>query len=490
MDSLLLHGQSALSITFSPTVASWCELTVPCADVGLHMRVTWCSAFKFCVLPTGYTQCHESTGSDGPTRTVTSDFVSATLAEAATQLSFAAFLERCISVSASPAAPATHPHPTSGCRHADYSTHRCLSGRLYATLVRGVLGSTLSTHDVLCPTCSRPVPSLPLDASVQTPLHSVVAHDASTQLPLTEFFIGCILSNDPSDRQASPSAHCNADSVSHLHNPLTLRRFAAPAAPAMLATVTSTLQPHVCYYSRHWVSRSMPVSTPHMENLLKRHRCVCVHLSQSRSHSHMSVPPKWEHILCAQLLPTREVQVPPWREPTILSVQILVQELALFINREPLFFPWSNLVNPNLKGLVTLIQPTAISCIINTGTAAQEPRQYYCGAVKGSMRLFFKKPVVMSRTYQISSLHTLATRTSPSCSTRTPSSPTPRCLPSGETPQAKVLGAWFYSSFEHCCAAAHLPGHQLSHFAQYTFTMSLPRNVTHPLSYFSGFTGT
>ena len=80
----------------------------------------------------------------------------------------------------SPAAPpATHPHPTSGCRHADYSTHRCLSGRLYATLARGVLSHVCplriiprgalappSTHDVLCPTCSRPVPSLLLDAAV------------------------------------------------------------------------------------------------------------------------------------------------------------------------------------------------------------------------------------------------------------------------------------------------------------------------------------
>ena len=37
-----------------------------------------------------------------PTRTITSDLLSATLAEAATQLSFAAFLERCIFVNASP----------------------------------------------------------------------------------------------------------------------------------------------------------------------------------------------------------------------------------------------------------------------------------------------------------------------------------------------------------------------------------------------------
>ena len=41
----------------------------------------------------------------GPTRTVTSDLMSDTLAEAATQLSFAAFLGRCISASAPP------PHP-------------------------------------------------------------------------------------------------------------------------------------------------------------------------------------------------------------------------------------------------------------------------------------------------------------------------------------------------------------------------------------------
>ena len=59
----------------------------------------------------------------GPTRTVTSDLMSATLAEAATQLSCAAFLERCISASASPRSPLPHPSPLpSGCHHADYST--------------------------------------------------------------------------------------------------------------------------------------------------------------------------------------------------------------------------------------------------------------------------------------------------------------------------------------------------------------------------------
>ena len=222
----------------------------------------------------------------GPTRTITSDLLSATLAEAATQLSFAAFLERCISVNASP----------------------------------------------------------------------------PPQVPVL--------------------------TAPHRHNLLTLLHLAVPAAPAMPATVTCTLRPHMSYHSHHRVSRTMPVNMPHMVHLSKRHRCdlVCVHPSQSRPHSHMSVPPKWEHILCAQQLPTREVQVPPKREPTILLVQILVQELVLFLNHEPWFFLWSNLVNPNLTGSVTSIQLTAISCIINTvslfsRTGPQELHQYYCGGL-------------------------------------------------------------------------------------------------------------
>ena len=58
----------------------------------------------------------------------------------------------------------------------------------------------------------------------------------------------------------------------------------------------------------------------------------------------------WEHIMRDQLLPAREVLVPLWLEPTILSIQILVQGLVLFLNRVTSFFLWSTLVNPNLMG--------------------------------------------------------------------------------------------------------------------------------------------
>ena len=235
----------------------------------------------------------------GPTCTVTSDFMSATLAEAATQLSFAAFLERCISVSASPPPPLPIPTPpldaaTETIRHIavsqDVSTqlsHDEFSLRcVHPHNPSGILAPP-STHDVLFPTCSRPVPSLLLDAAVQTPLYSVASHDGSTQLPLTEFFIGCIFSNDPLDRQASPSAHCNAGSAS-------------PPLPADIATLCSpSSASHASDGHEHTtVPRVLPQPppglekyVPHMVYLLKRHRCdlVCVHPSQSRSHSHMSV---------------------------------------------------------------------------------------------------------------------------------------------------------------------------------------------------------
>ena len=271
-----------------------------------------------------------------------------------------------------------------------------------------------------------------------TRLCSVASHDASTKLPLTEFFIGCIFSNNPLDRQTLPSAHCSAGNASPPQPP-DIATLCTPAAPAMLATVTRTLRPRACHHSRHRVSRGMPTCAPLMAYLLKRHRCdlVCVHLSQSRPHSHMSIPPKWEHILCAQLLPTGEVQVPPLREPTILLVQILEQELVLFLNHEPWFFPWSNLGNPNLTGLVTLMQATVISCIINTvclsfsgiqGRRARTPPILLRRPEGGSMRLFFKNPVIMFRTSPISFLRILVTRTSQSCSTRTPLSPDPVVL--------------------------------------------------------------
>ena len=48
---------------------------------------------------------------------------------------------------------------------------------------------------------SRLASSFSVDEFVQTPVRSVVLHDVAIQLPITEFFIGCVFSNDPLDRQ-------------------------------------------------------------------------------------------------------------------------------------------------------------------------------------------------------------------------------------------------------------------------------------------------
>ena len=48
---------------------------------------------------------------------------------------------------------------------------------------------------------SRSASSFSVDMFVQTPIRCTVLNDVATQLPLKEFFIGCIFSNDPLDRQ-------------------------------------------------------------------------------------------------------------------------------------------------------------------------------------------------------------------------------------------------------------------------------------------------
>ena len=125
-----------------------------------------------------------------------------------------------------------------------------------------------STHDVLCPTCARPVPSLPLGAAVQAPLHSVATHDASTQLPLTEFFFfGCILSNDPLDRQTLPSAHCDAGSASSPQPPDIATLCGPSSASHASDGHEHTAAPHVFLqpppglkkYARQHASHGIPV---------------------------------------------------------------------------------------------------------------------------------------------------------------------------------------------------------------------------------------
>ena len=161
-----------------------------------------------------------------PTRNVTGDLMP--LAEAITQLSFLEFLQRC-GVSIAPPQPSQLPVPISlldaavqtnppGDVFQDVSTqtsdqqdtlscdvavqtssHGIHTSSLDAA-VQTIPHSTLSQH-FSTQIGSRSASSFSVDMFVQTPVRSTVQHDVAIQLPITEFFIGCIFSNDLLDRQ-------------------------------------------------------------------------------------------------------------------------------------------------------------------------------------------------------------------------------------------------------------------------------------------------
>ena len=392
----------------------------------------------------------------GPTRTATSDLVSATLAEAATQLSFAAFLERCIFVHASP--PPQLPVSTPSLDVATQTFSHTAASRDVSTQL-SFMESLASpfTLDALCPACARPVPSL-----VFTQRY------ASTQLPLTEFFLGCILSNDPLDRQALPSAHCNADGVSPPQSP-DIATLCSPSSASHASDChEDTTAPCVLPQPPLGLERYAHLCTTHgilVKAAPVRPR-LCASISVTTLQPHVSTTEVGTHPVRSATTYKRSASTALAGTHNLVGADPRAGTTVLFPNHEPWFFLWSNLGNPNLTGLVTLIQLTVISCIINTSLSFSGIQARRAGTppislrrpVEGSMRLFFKKPVIMFRTSPISSLPIQVTRTLLSYSTRTPLSLTLWCLPSGKTPQAKVLGAWFSSSFEHCCAAPHFSG--------------------------------
>ena len=195
-------------------------------------------------LPHGLISSHVPAG---PTRNVTGEVMPTSLAAAVTQLSFLEFLQRCNLLIAPPQPPqlpviislldaAVQTTPPSDASQ-DVSTqtsdqpvsplsfdvavqtsfHSVHTSSLDAA-VQTIPHSTLSL-DVSAHMGSRPASSLSVDVFVQTPIRSTVLHDVSTQLPLTEFFIGCIFSNGSIDRQGfdrqrSSSAQGDIGSVS------------------------------------------------------------------------------------------------------------------------------------------------------------------------------------------------------------------------------------------------------------------------------------
>ena len=387
----------------------------------------------------------------GPTCNVTGEAMPTSLAEALTQLSFLEFSQRCKLLIA-PLQPSQLSVPISLLDAAVQTTPPCVASQDVSTQTSDQQVSSLSL-DVAVQTTFHSVRTSSLDAAVQTIPHSTLSQKVSTQMG----------SRSASSFSVDVFVQTPIRTVLHdvPHNYRSRSSLLDVSTRTILWTAkTSFVSPrhqykvHVPCCSRRQDSNSSP------RLLILLLALTWVHLLSAipvMPCSLLLVPPKWEHILCAQLLPPKEVLVPPLREPTVLLVLILVQEQVLFLNHGPWSFPWSNLGNPNLTGLVTLTQSTAISCIINSvfpffsGIQARRAEILPTLSplpVESFMRLFFRKPVIMFRTSPISSWRTPATRTSLSCSTRAPLSLNLQFSHSRPTLRAKVLGVWSCSLFE------------------------------------------
>ena len=302
--------------------------------------------------------------------------------------------------------------------------------------------STLSQH-VSTQMGSRSAFLFYVDTFVQTPIRSVVQHDAATQLPLTEFFIGCNYSNSPLDRQYPVRLSPPPMQGSHAL-PQPPPGLEQPVPPPELAAYSHLLT-NVNSSSSH--AQQSPVSTTQ----------VGTHPVRTASSAKRSAgtAPAGTH------------------NPTGPNLRT---DTGLFPKPRAVVLPMVSLGNPSPTDLAPLPQLTAISCTINSdfpsfsGIQAQRAEILPTSSlppVVGFMQLSFRKPATMSRTSLINSECTPTTWTLLSCSTRTPLSQTPQFSRSRPTPRAKVRGAWYYSSFEPCCAARLFLAHLQSHFARY-----------------------
>ena len=319
---------------------------------------------------------------------------------------------------------------------------------------------------------------------MRSPLHSVASHDASTQLPFTECFIGCIFSNDPFNCQALSSAHCNAGSASPPQP--------ADSAPLCIPSSSSHASGgHVHITATHVLLQPPPGLEEY----------ACQHASHGILVKAAPVRPR----LCTAisvtppqpLNRTTHVETHPVRSATTCkrSASNVIAGTHNPVGADP------------RAGSGLFPKPRALCSLVKFGQSKSDGQGYIGTAHRGlmhhqyrlsvlqwnpdlarrnlltssrllvesSMRLLFKKPVIMFRASPISSLRALATRTLLSFSTKTPLSLTLWSWHTRKTPQVKVRGVWSFSSFEASCVAILFREHLLLHFVQYTFTLSWPK---------------
>ena len=209
----------------------------------------------------------------GPTRNVTGEVMPTSLAEAATQLSFLEFLQRCNLLIAPPQPPqlpvpisllyaAVQTTPPSNASQ-DVSTQTSdqpVSSLSFDVAVQTPFHSVLilsldaavqtlphstASQDVSTQMGARPVSSFSLDAAVQTPLRCSVSHDTSTQLPLTHSRSSLLDVSSLTILLIVSARHRHKATLvaPHRLHLLTLLRLAVSAVPALTETPRVLLQP-------------------------------------------------------------------------------------------------------------------------------------------------------------------------------------------------------------------------------------------------------
>ena len=384
------------------------------------------------------------------------------LAEAITQLSFLEFLQRC-GVTFAPPQPSQLPVPISLLDAAVQTTPPCgasqdvssqtsdqpvsslsfdvavqTSSHGMHTLsldnaVQTIPHSTPSQH-VSTQMGSRSASSFSVDIFVQTPIRSVVLHDVAIQLPITEFFAGFIFSNDPLDRQnfvrQSPSSVQGPRAL--LQPPPGLEQLAPPSGLAIGSHLCTTHGASVTAAPLRARLRSAISVTPPQPPACTTH--VGTHHARSATTGKRSASTALvgTHNLANTDACAGSVPFP--------KLRALVLPLVHFGQSKPeghtgLDTAASDLMHHQFRLSLLLWNPGPARKYLLVILSPQP--------VESSMRLFFRKPVIMFRTSPISSWRTLATRTSLSCSTRTPLSLTPQSLRSRPTLRAIIRGAWY-----------------------------------------------
>ena len=309
VESRWLHGCSlALSSTLSPTVTSWCVFHADCAAFVPHTGVERHSACMLRAQPAVATELYQLTSSGGPHKRCSHTDGATVLCASHTPRYYSGRLHATLHLGVSQLCFTNHPFRRTvphvfmkDLREAQSTFADAATQLSFAEFLESSnLSSTL-------PPRPQPGPTLLLDAATQTPPHSVAHADATTQLPLTEFFPGCIYSKDPLDRSVPPPAHGPAHSASLLQS-------SDIANINSLSSTSSSSGPNACAQVSRARLHSAPPPPPGPEgqallgisfNILEDQASLCspVKAAPVRPHLHSStsVPSLQPHASTTQV---------------------------------------------------------------------------------------------------------------------------------------------------------------------------------------------